>query len=169
MRLGLIGETRRVWAPRGVKVVQEVQYTYKWTYLNLAVNGLTGKLHWSWTENMKGSSIARVVKDWAEEGVEAIVWDGAKGHHGDAYNGITVERLQQPPYSPELNPAERVFEALRDKVEGVVYDTLAKKKRAVEAELQKLVAFPERVKRLAGWPWIRRTMASLEEKIMASY
>ncbi len=169
MRLGLLGETRRVWAPRGVKVVQEVQYSYKWTYLNLAVNGLTGKLHWSWMDNMKGNSIAPVVKDWADEGVEVIVWDGAKGHHGDAYNGVEVKRLQQPPYSPELNPAERVFEALRDKVEGVVYGTLAKKKRAVEAELQKLAAFPERVKRLAGWPWIRKAMASLEEKIMASH
>jgi hypothetical protein len=161
MRLGLIGNTRRVWAPRGVKVVQEVEYSYKWAYLNLAVNGLTGKLHWSWMENMKSTSIAPVVEEWATEGVEVVVWDGAKGHHGDAYNEVEVERVQQPPYSPELNPAERVFELLRDKVEGVVYGSLAKKKQAVEVELQKLAAFPERVKRLAGWSWLRKAMASI--------
>lgn len=167
MRLGLIGEARRVWAPRGVKVVQEVEYTYKWAYLTLAVNGLTGELHWSWTENMKATSLAPVVESWAAEGVEVIVWDGAKGHHGEAYDEVEVERVQQPPYSPELNPAERVFEMLRDKVEGVVYGSLSKKKQAVEAELQRLAALPERVKRLAGWSWIRRALAGLNQSNMA--
>ena len=54
MRVGLIGQIRRVWAPRGVKVVQVLEYKRAWAYLNLAVNGLTGQLHWDWTENMKG-------------------------------------------------------------------------------------------------------------------
>ncbi|HUW14216.1 MAG TPA: hypothetical protein VM537_31125 [Anaerolineae bacterium] len=44
MRVGLIGQVRRVWAPRGVKVEQLVEYKYEWEYLNLAVNGLTGQL-----------------------------------------------------------------------------------------------------------------------------
>ena len=167
MRLGLIGEARRVWAPRGVKVVQEVEYSYKWTYLNLAVNGLTGELHWSWTENMKSVSLAPVVKAWADEGVEVIVWDGAKGHHGKAYDEVEVERVQQPPYSPELNPAERVFEMLRDKVEGVVYGSLARKKQAVEAALQRLAALLEKVKSLAGWSWIRRALTGLKQSNIA--
>ncbi len=85
MRLGLIGQVRRVWAPKGVKVVQLVEYKREWAYLNLAVNGLTGKLRWDWTENMKGAPIAPVVKRWAKKGVEAIVWDRGRGHRGSAY------------------------------------------------------------------------------------
>ncbi len=38
MRVGLIGQVRRVWAPRGVKVVQPLEYTYQWQYLALTVN-----------------------------------------------------------------------------------------------------------------------------------
>ena len=57
MRVGLIGQVRRVWAPRGVKVEQLVERKYEWAYLNLAVSGLTGQLRWGWTENMKGASI----------------------------------------------------------------------------------------------------------------
>lgn len=159
MRVGLIGQVRRVWAPTGVKIVQKVQHSYKWEYLNLAVNGLTGKLKWAWTEDMKGVSIAGVVREWGKQGLEIVVWDGAPGHHGDSYEDLDVRRIKQPPYSPELNPAERVFELLRDKVEGKVYEDLAAKKKAVEKELKELAASPERVKRLTGWKWIQQAVA----------
>lgn len=161
MRVGLIGENRRVWAPRGLKVEQEREYIYEWGYLNLAVNGLSGELHWSWTKDMKAASIAPVVKSWAEQGVEVVVWDGAKGHRGAAYEEVSVERIFQPPYSPELNPAERVFEFLRERIEGQVYGSLPAKQSAVEAELAKLAADPERIKSLTGWSWIHQAVAGL--------
>lgn len=161
MRVGLIGQVRRVWAPRGTKVVQVVEYKREWAYLNLAVNGLTGQVHWDWTENMKGVSIAPVVKQWGEEGVSVVVWDRARGHRGPAYVDVAVQLIEQPPYSPELNPAERVFEYLRGKVEGRVYDTIDAKKDAIEAELERLAAAPERLKSLAGWDWIRESVNSL--------
>ena len=44
MRLGLIGQVRRRWTPRGVKLRQPVEFTYKWAYLNLAVNPMEGSL-----------------------------------------------------------------------------------------------------------------------------
>jgi hypothetical protein len=60
-----------------------------------------------------------------------------------------------------LNPAERVFEYLRGEVEGQVYGTIAAKMGAIEAELEKLAAAPDRVKSLAGWDWIRQSVNSL--------
>jgi transposase len=161
MRVGLIGQVRRVWAPRGVKVVQILEYKRAWAYLNLAVNGLTGQLHWAWTMNMKGVSVAPVVKQWGEEGVSVVVWDRARGHRGPAYDEVTVHLIEQPPYSPELNPAERVFEYLRGKVEGQAYGTIDAKKATIEAELEDLAAAPEKVKSLAGWDWIRESVNSL--------
>jgi hypothetical protein len=142
MRVGLIGQVRRVWAPRGVKVVQVIEYKREWAYLNLAVNGLTGQLRWDWTENMKGESIAPVVQQWTEDSVEVVVWDRACGHRGPAYQEVAVKLIEQPPYLPELNPAERVFEYLRGKIEGRVYDTMAAKKEAIEAELRELSIAP---------------------------
>ncbi len=162
MRVGLIGQTRRRWAPRGVKIVQPVEYKYEWTYLNLAVNGLSGQLAWSWTENMKAASIAPVIQAWSAHGVQVIVWDRARGHRGPCYDDVKVHRIEQPPYSPELNPAERVFEYLRARIEGEVYGTIAAKQEAVEAKLQQLAADPERVKSLAGWDWIHRSLAELD-------
>lgn len=161
MRVGLIGSVRRVWASVGVKVVQLLEYKYEWAYLNLAVNGLTGALLWDWTPNMKGASIAPVVEAWAEQGVDAVVWDRARGHRGPAYEDCSVTRIEQPPYSPELNPAERVFEYLRGRVEGVVYGTVANKQQAVERELKKLAGNPEAVKSIAGWQWIQDSISAL--------
>jgi hypothetical protein len=40
---------------------------------------------------------------------------------------------------------------------------LEAKKAAVEAELKKLVADPEKVKRLAGWEWILGAMATIPD------
>lgn len=161
MRVGLIGQVRRVWAPRGVKVEQVLEYKYSWAYLNLAVNGLTGQLRWDWTENMKGVSIAPIVQQWAEQGVQVVVWDRARGHRGPAYAEVSVKLIEQPPYSPELNPAERVFEYLRAKIEGQVYGTIAAKKAAVEAELRALASAPDKIRRLAGWDWICQSVAGL--------
>lgn len=62
--------------------------------------------------------------------------------------------IEQPPASPELNPAARVFEELRRVVEGKVDATLAEKVDAVQAEPARLAADPERVRRLTGWGWI---------------
>ncbi len=95
------------------------------------------------------------------EGVSVIVWDRARGHRGPAYEGVNVQLIEQPPYSPELNPVERVFEHLRGEVEGQVYGTMAAKRRAIEAELEQLAAAPDTVKILAGWDWIRQSVNSL--------
>lgn len=161
MRVGLIGSVRRVWASVGVKVVQLLEYKHEWVYLNLAVNGLTGVLLWDWRPNMKATSIASIVHAWSEQDVAAVVWDRAQGHRGSAYADSPVKRIEQPPYSPELNPAERVFEYLRDRIEGVIYGTVANKQQAVERELQKLANDPDAVKRIAGWQWIQDSVSAL--------
>ena len=160
MRVGLIGQVRRVWAPRGVKVVQPLEYNHQWQYLALTVHPLRGTLRWSWAPNLKGVSLAPVVRNWARHGLRTLVWDRGRGHRGEAYTGLKVKRIEQPPHSPELNPAERIFEHLRATVEGKVYGTLTAKMAVVEHELWLLAANPDQVRSLAGWHWIR---ASLDE------
>lgn len=163
MRLGLIGQVRRRWAPRGLKIRQPVEFEYEWSYLNLAVDPLEGTLKWAWTPDMKAVSIAPVLAGW-EDDVGTIVWDGAKGHQGTEYDEVQVRRIRQPPYSPELQPVERIFEYLRARVEGVVYGELDAKKEAVERELQKLAASPEQVRSLTCWDWIEEALTQLQEE-----
>ncbi len=46
--------------------------------------------------------------------------------------------MSQPPYLPEVNPVERLFEEVRRYVEGRVYGRIEAKKRAVEEVLRRL-------------------------------
>jgi len=155
MRVGLVGTVRRVWAPRGVKIRQVIQMRREWQYLNLAADVRAGRLWWCWTETMKGAELAGVVGGWQQEtDLEAVVWDGAPGHRSAEVAAVGFPLVIQPAYAPELNPAERVFEELRRAVEGRTYPTLAAKVAAITAELLKLEADPQRVRRLVGWSWL---------------
>lgn len=159
MRVGLRGVVRRVWAPRGVKIVQPLALTYTWRYLALAVNGLTGMLHWSWTPSMKKEAIATVVAAGQTAGIGALVWDGAASHRARLVRAVGLPLITQPPAAPELNPAERVFEELRRAIEGRSYASLADKIAAVERELAALAADPRRLRRLTGWRWLQDALA----------
>lgn len=161
MRLGLISQVRRVWAPIGVKIVQKIQITYTYIYLHLVVDGINGTINWIWAENMKQESVVKAVAAGQKAGIDAFVWDGAPSHRGNAVKALGAILVIQPPYSPELNPAERVFEAIRAEVEGKIYATIADKQEAVENFLKELAAAPERIKNLAGWAWIQETVSSI--------
>lgn len=163
LRLGLIGQTRRVWAPVGVKVVQPLQYERQWCYLVLVVDPRAGRLWWSWTLDMKATSLAATVALWREAGIAAVVWDRAPAHQTAAVKAEGVALIEQPPYSPELNPAERVFEAVRLHIEGKLYASLPEKYAAVDAFLAELDAAPDRVRSLAGWRWIQDALAALPQ------
>ena len=160
MRLGLHGQVRRRWAPRGIKLRQRVEVKYQWRYLVLAVSA-AGMLRWRWLETMKKEGIAETVSAWKDAGIRALVWDSAPSHRAKLVRRAGPPLVALPPYSPELNPAERVFEELRRAVEGRVWGTVEAKVAAVDALLQDLALSPERVQRLAGWPWIRTTLSEL--------
>ena len=55
----------------------------------------------------------------------SAVWNGGRSHRIELVRSVAgVKTIVQPPYSPELNPAERVFEEVRRWVEGRVYESL---------------------------------------------
>ena len=70
--------------------------------------------------------------------------------------------ISLPAYSPELNPAERVFEEVRRHIEGEVYPSLeAKEVGVIEHLLRQLKADKPGLKRLIGWDWLQRALAQL--------
>ena len=162
MRVGLRGTVRRVWGRRGVKVRQRVQTVYEWMYLFCVVDGRQGRLLWSWIDSMKSEWIAAAVNGLKQgTDVGALVWDGARGHRSRLVETVGLPTVVQPAYSPELNPAERVFEEIRRWVEGRVYESIEEKVKAVNSYLRRLESDPGRVRSLAGWDWIDKSVQSL--------
>ena len=93
--------------------------------------------------------------------LEGLVWDNAPSHRDADITDLDLAFVGLPPYSPELNPAERLFEEIRRHVEGRVYATLDDKAADVQAFLEALDADPVRVRHLCGWDWITTAIATL--------
>jgi len=159
---------RRVWGCRGVKVRQRLQLVYKWLYLFLAVDVRKGRLHWSWIDSMKAEMVGAAVNGLKQQTeVSAVVWDGAPSHRDQRLHGLGLPLIGLPPYSPELNPAERVFEEVRRWIEGKVYPSIEDKVKAVEGFLIELETDPDRVRALCGWDWIQDAIQGAPVRIAA--
>ena len=161
MRLGLHGQVRRVWAPRGVKVRQRRQIACRWACLALAVDGQRGTLRWAWLPTVRKEALAPVVAGWQAASLTAVVWDRAGGHRARLVREVGLPLVALPADAPECNPAERVFEELRRATEGRVFADVAAKQAVAEAVLATLAADPDRVRRLAGWDWVAAAEARL--------
>ena len=161
-RIGLRGTTRRVWGRRGVKVCQRLQLRYEWAYLGAAVDARSGTIWWDWVDTMRAVDLRPVLAEVrARDLLDALVWDGAPSHADADVRAVGLPLVALPPYSPELNPAERLFEEVRRRVEGRVYATLGDKTDAVEAFLRELDADPARVRSLCGWDWLTAAQGAL--------
>jgi transposase len=161
MRFGLWGQTRRRWGLRGVKLIQKVQIVFAWRYLVLAVNSLTAELRWGWLERVRHQDLKPLLERWSPR---AVVWDRAPAHTARHVAPSGVQCLFLPPYAPELDPAERIFEEIRREIEGEVYPSLRAKQDAIEHFLRHLAADRQRVKALIGWNWIHDAHQVLPEE-----
>ena len=124
---------------------------------------------WSWIDSMRSAAIASAVDSLKHQtDMEALVWDGARGHRGEVVRSVGLATIVQPAYSPELNPAERVFEEVRRWVEGRIYGSIDEKVEAVDVYLSELESDPGRVRSLTAWKWIGHTTRSLPAHYVTS-
>ena len=162
-RLGLHGSNRRVWGVRSIKVVQLVQIRKQWRYLFAAVNPITGELHWTWIDSMSKENTIEALSEIRERSdLRTLVWDGAGSHRSKEVRRVEgISSIVQPPYSPELNPVERIFQEVRRWTDGRVYESIEEKMSAADVFMRGLASDPRRVKSLCGWRWIREAARDL--------
>jgi transposase len=72
-----------------------------------------------------------------------------------------LAKIALPPYSPELNPAERWFEALRRVFANVIFDTVEELEAALTEALRPYWQNPAKLQRLVGYPWWCRAITGL--------
>jgi transposase len=73
-----------------------------------------------------------------------------------------LEKIPLPPYSPELNPAERWFEVLRRIFANTVFDTLEDLEAALTEALRPCWQNPAKLQHLIGYPWWCLAMTGLD-------
>ena len=84
--------------------------------------------------------------------IHVVIQDQAGFHLklGDERLPSNVRLLPLPPYSPELNPVERIGDLIKDAAGNRVYPSLELLEEAIEQELRPLWQSPRKVRSLAG-------------------
>ena len=85
-----------------------------------------------------------------------MVLDGAGWHRGGVLKvPENIWLLSLPPYSPELNPVENIWDELREKhFHNKVFADLDALEAQLLYGLKYLEDHPALTKSIAGWPWI---------------
>jgi transposase len=108
------------------------------------------------------AAFLRAFRRAVPEGAVALVLDGSGSHTSRQIawpDGL--DPLPLPAYSPELNPAERLFEVLRGALANQVFDSLADLEQALTRALQAYWANPAQLSRLTAYPWWRNAVPKI--------
>ena len=159
-RVGQQGTLTRVWAERGSRPSAVKQTEYEWAYLFAAVNPVTGASSAMIAPTVNTQYMNEHLRFIAREAGPAVhvvlVLDNAGWHVAKALRvPANVTLLYLPPYSPELNGAERVWGYLRSHyLSNRVYRDYDELFDALAAAWNRLE--PERLKSLTHTEWIER-------------
>jgi transposase len=161
MRYGLISNFRRSWSKVGQRTVIDSQQSFDNRYLFSAVSPLTGhSFHLTGIEGFDteaAHTFLRELKKHHPSKMVVLVWDNAPCHRPQIHReipGLIV--LFLPPYSPELNPAERFFEELRKATANQIFKSIKKQEQLIEEKLNLLIEDIGAMKQLLGYEWIKR-------------
>ncbi len=115
-RLGLKPILRRVWCKRGSNPIAVIHPRYQWLYVYGFVHPESGRTFWLILPRVSTEAMSAALAEFAGEvgaGQERrilLVLDGAGWH---VSTGLVVpegiELIELPAYSPELQPAERLW------------------------------------------------------------
>jgi transposase len=162
-RFGRMSDPRRCWAPAPCRPVVGLALVREFVYVYAAVSPHDGSLDQltipTMNTNHMNLFLSQVRNAHPDEFIVMFL-DGSSTHRGKDLvipDNVVLERL--PPYSPELNPTELLWNVLRkNKFANRVFDSLDAVIKQLNVGLHEMAANRESVKSLTCWPWINVIM-----------
>jgi len=158
-RFGRISDPRRCWAPAGVRPEVEVQVVREYEYAYGAVSPHDGVLETlvlpAVHAEAMGVFLAEVSRRHANEFI-VMVLDGAGWHKAKRLQvPENMRLLPLPPWSPQLNPAEHLWDELREKYcANRWFQTMDQLDSQLVTGLAALETDAPRIASLTGFSWI---------------
>jgi transposase len=159
-RFGLHTLLRKVWSKKAKRPVVDAQIKYEWDYLYGSMEVTEGDTHFA--------QIAGVNLEWDQcylenlakqepETVHILIRDQAGFHlrDGDPRLPSNIRIIDLPPYSPELNPCEQLWDLIKDELGNRVLKTIEALRDALHPILSRWWNDSERVLSLIGRPWLQ--------------
>lgn len=135
-----------------------MQMIREYTYVYSAVCPRTGEslsliLPYADTESMM--IFMRELSEFYKDYRLVVVMDGAAWHRSQTLKPFdNIACIFQPPYSPEVNPTEHLWEHLREKYfHNCIWDSIEKQELYLMEALREVEADRETIRKLTGFHW----------------
>jgi len=158
MRYGTRTIVGRKWMKKGYRPITPMKYGYLYGYLFQATQPSTGKTFEMFLPNMSGVCFKIFMEAFdAEHPNEMMIMDNAGCHHvkwqdNEAKPSTAIVYL--PPYSPDFNPQERMFQEFRKPLKSKIFNELESIEDVLKTQIIYFDNHPQEVQKLTAWNWI---------------
>jgi len=152
-RFGLLSIPRRCLTVKGVKPIIPYQHRFKNFYLFGAyspVNGSSLTLEMPYCNAECFQIFLQTLSQKQPEEFKIVLLDNGAFHHSRALViPENIALLFIPPYSPELNPAEKIWYYFKNKIANIAFSSLEHLSDRLVEIINKTT--PDIVKSITGW------------------
>jgi transposase len=151
---------RRQWFKVGSRPRARHRIQFKWIYAYGFVNPATGRTHWLLLPSVSCKLMEIALKSFAQEYVDEdtlviLLLDQAGFHQtGNMTVPEGIEFFPLPPYTPELQPAERLWPCLHEAMANRWVRTLDHLEELLTNRIRSLIKTPAQVQALTNFEWI---------------
>ena len=175
MRYGLHPLTRKMWCLRGVRAIAPSRRRYQNGYLYgaLEVAGesgseflLTPELNKQWDR-----CFLEQISRGDTESIHVVIGDGAGFHHRAQEEQLpsNVRIITLPAYCPELNPAEKLWDILKDGLWNIDWPDLEALEERIIERLRPYWEHTQRVTRLIGSSYLVSELNAMNESELIQF
>jgi transposase len=162
-RFGLKTIVGRLITAFGVKPIGQWQWLFKAFWLYGAVEPATGESFFLQFSHVDTACYQRFLDEFSQtfpDSLNIVQVDNGRFHKGkDLIVPENIILLFQPPYCPELNPIERLWEHLKANLKWSSFKTLTQLQTKVDQLLSKLT--PEVIASITGYSFILDALSAL--------
>lgn len=158
-RFGRISDCCYCWAKFPLRPTVKAMLTHQYVYAYGAVSIPQGNFDSLVLPLVNGDCMAlfldEIARRYPEDNI-VMVLDGAGWHKSKRMPiPANIRLLSLPPYSPELNPVEHLWEELREKhFYNCAFNSLDALEEHLVIGLAQMEREPERMRSICNWPWI---------------
>lgn len=159
-RVGLIPILRVMWAKRGQRPRVEARPRYEWLWLAGFVHPESGRTSWWIVPTLNAQVMSAILAAFAEEQEVGrtkrilLVLDRAGWHTGSEVKCPDgIEFVPLPPYSPELQPAEHLWELCDEPLVNGSVTSLAELETTLGGRCRELCEQMERIRSTTCFHW----------------
>ena len=158
-RFGLITKQKRVITAKGIKPIGKYKHSYLYKWLWGSFSPITGESFCMTTDGVCKDLFIKYLEDFSQhkpEELKIIVIDNAAFHSTkDVVLPENIVLMPIPPYCPELNPAEKVWQWMKDKIAMKIFDTLETLENKMDQIIENIEG--ELIKSITGYEFYTKT------------